>query len=122
MRVYDKMAPLTEEERRFAEQNYIVLENYLRYRRISYSEYYDVCAYGFLKAVKRWFSRPELHVYSFTTIANKAMWSYVYSEKQKQKRRIQTVSLDEILPGTEGITYLDTITYRNTDFQYSCYG
>lgn len=122
MRIYEKMTPLTEEEQIFAAQNYNILENYLRYRRLSFNDYYDVCAYGFLKAVKRWFSRPELHAYSFTTIANKAMWSYVYSEKQKQKRRIQTVSLYETIPGTEGITYFDTITYQNTDFQYSCYG
>lgn len=44
------------------------------------------------------------------------MRSAVGHERQKQKRRIQTVSLDEPIPGTDGLTYADIVTEENLNY------
>ena len=38
------------------------------------------------------------------------MRSAVSNEKRKQARRIKTVSLDDPIPGTDGMTWADIIT------------
>lgn len=107
-----KLTPLTQEEKVFAEENHSVLVWYLNTQKLDKSEYYDVAAMGYLQAVKQWFARPELHQWSFSTIARQSMRSRVHNERQKQNR-LPTVSLDEVVPGTDGLTYGDTITYKN---------
>jgi len=37
------------------------------------SEYYDIAAFGYLSAVRRYLTHPELRQYAFSTIAWKAM-------------------------------------------------
>lgn len=72
--------------------------------------YLDVAVFGYLLAVKRWFARPDLYRYEFTTIACAAMRSAIGNEQRKQSRRIKTVSLDDPIPGTDGMTWEDIIT------------
>ena len=79
-------------------------------RALPKDEYYDIVALGFLLAVKKWFSRPDLYQYEFSTIAWASMRSAVSNEKRKQARRIKTVSLDDPIPGTDGMTWADIIT------------
>ena len=107
-----KLTPLTLEEKAFAEEHHSVLVWYLNTQKLDKSEYYDVAAMGYLQAVKQWFARPELHQWSFSTIARQSMRSRVHNERQKQNR-LPTVSLDEVVPGTDGLIYGDTITYNN---------
>lgn len=45
------------------------------------------------------------------------MRSAIGNEQRKQERRIQTVSLDEVIPGTEDATYGDIITYENLNYK-----
>lgn len=107
-----KLTPLTPEEQAFAAENHSVLVWYLKANKLDKSEFYDVAAIGYLQAVKKWFARPELHKWAFATIAGQSMRSRVHLERKKQDR-LPTVSLDEIVPGTDGLTYGDTITYKN---------
>jgi len=44
------------------------------------------------------------------------MRSAVDNERRKQSRRIQTISLDEVIPGTEGLTWADMVTEDNLDY------
>jgi hypothetical protein len=73
-------------------------------------EYLDVAVFGYLLAVKRWFARPDLYRYEFTTIACAAMRSAIGHEQHKRSRQIKTVSLDDPIPGTDGMTWADIIT------------
>lgn len=66
--------------------------------------------FRYLLTVEKWFREPRLYRYEFTTIAWKAMRSAVGHEKEKQRRRIKTVSLDDPVPGTDGLTWQDIIT------------
>lgn len=109
-----KLTPLTAEERDFAEEHHDLVFRYLAKRNLSQDEWYDVVALSYLRSVKKWFARPDLWKYRFSTIAFDCMWSAVGAERRRRSRRIEAaVSLDEGPPGTEGLTYGDTVTYEN---------
>lgn len=78
----------------------------------------DVVAIGYLKAVKSWYARNELHEYSFSTIAKQAMRSYIGNELKKVERRIKTISLNAIVGDSDGMTLMDMVTY---DSYLNCY-
>lgn len=111
--------PLSPEEQIFAEMHHSIIGRFLRSRNLPEDEWYDVVVFRYLHSVKKWFQRPDLHCYKFNTIAWKAMGSAVHNEQEKQKRRIQPVSLDTIIPGTEDMTLMDTITYDNMQYLYT---
>lgn len=106
------LTPLTPEEQAFAEENHSALEWCMRIQGLD-DDLYDVAAFGYLQAVKKWFARPELQRWSFKTVVKQNVRSYVGAERRKQDRRIQTISLDEVIPGTDDLTYKDTITEEN---------
>lgn len=112
-----KNAPLTKKERDFAEENHGIVLWYLKKCGLNPDEWYDVVIFRYMLSVQHWFARPSLHRHKFSTIACRAMSSAIYNERKKQKIRIPTISLDEIIPGTEGMTYGDTVTYQNLDYK-----
>lgn len=116
MHARTQYAPLTLEEKRFAEDNHQVVIWYLRERGLNYDEWYDVVIFRYLLAVKKWFAQPELHRWKFSTIAKQAMRSAIGNEQRKRKNQIRTISLDSIVPGTEDLTFMDIITEDNLNF------
>lgn len=109
-----KLTPLTEQEREFAEEHHGLVLSYLTKKNLSQDEWYDVIAFAYLRSVKKWFARPDLRKYRFSTIAFRDMWSAVGSEWGRRSRRIKiAISLDERPPGTQDVTYGDAITYEN---------
>lgn len=111
-------SPLTEEEQIFAAENYYLVRKYLKIRQLPYDEWHDVVIFRFLRSVKRWFALPELHEHSFEIVAFYAMRSAIGHELERQQQEIRTVSLDEPIPGTNGLTYADTITCENCEIIY----
>lgn len=110
------LTPLTPEEQQFAADNHDCLQWAIRKQCLD-RELTDIAAIGYIHAVKKWFARPDLHKWSFRTIVNQTIRSYVCSERRKQTRTIQTVSLDAEIPGTDGLTYGDIITTDNIRYQ-----
>lgn len=111
--------PLTVEEQQFATDNHYLVYKYLRLRKLPSDDWYDVVIFRYLRSVKRWFAFPELHDHNFEIIAFYAMRSAIGHEMDKQKRRVQTVSLDEPIPGTNGLTYADVITCENARVSFA---
>ena len=111
-------SPLTEEEQVFAADNYYLVRKYLKIRKLPYDEWHDVVIFRFLRSVKRWFAIPELHQHSFEIVTFYAMRSAIGHEQERQAQEIPVISLDEPIPGTEGLTYGDTITNENYNFIY----
>lgn len=99
-----------------AAHNCVIIDRFLAKNRLPTAEWYDIVVFGYLLAVEKWFSRPELCRYSFSTIAWGSMMTCVGNERRAQERRIKTISLDDLIPGMEGITYADIITEENLDF------
>ena len=111
------LTPLTPEEQQLAADNHDCLQWAIRKQCLD-RELTDIAAIGYIHAVKKWFARPDLHKWSFRTIVNQTIRSYVCSERRKQTRTIQTVSLDAEIPGTDGLTYGDIITTDNIRYQH----
>lgn len=118
--------PLNENERIFAEKNIDVLDKYLSRRHLDYSTYYDVAVFGFLRAVIRYLSEPELQKYRFSTIANSAMNTEVsnyHRALNRKKRKAVVLNIDaamfagglpisEILPDARGIDFEKQLSDR----------
>lgn len=105
--------PLSSYERALAEQNHKLVFAFLHAHQLPPEEYYDVVIFRYLLTVESWFRRPELYHYEFSTLAWRAMSSALCHERQKERRRVKTVSLDDFLPGSEGLTWGDVITEEN---------
>lgn len=81
------LAPLTEEQRRFAEQHHGLVYAFLKETSHSAVEYYDAAALGFLQAVQRYLTQPWLRRYAFPTVAWRAMGRGVSTEHRTEERR-----------------------------------
>lgn len=110
------LSPLSPAEQTLAEQNFYMVNRFLSSQRLSPDEWFDVVIFRYLLTVKNWFRRPELYRYEFSTIAWKAMSSAVHNERKKQDRRIKTISLEDPIPGTEGLTWGDIVTEDNQNY------
>lgn len=111
-----QLSPLTAAEQAVATQNAYMISRFLAANRLPVDDWYDVVVFRYLLTVKKWFARPELYKYEFSTLAWQGMRSAVDSERRKQRRRIQTVSLDEVIPGTDGFTWADIVTEDNLEY------
>ena len=104
---------LTEEQREYAELQHDIIKVYLRANRLSESEFYDVVIFGFLRAVRKYFDRPELRIYPFRSIAWRAMDTEVGNYRRAQNRQMRKAavySLDEGVRGCESLTLADVIS------------
>ena len=81
------LAPLTEEQRQFAERHHGLVYAFLRETGHSAADYYDAAALGFLQAVQRYLTQPWLRRYAFPTVAWRAMGRGVATEHRTEERR-----------------------------------
>ena len=65
--------PLNDTQRIFAEKNHNLVYKFLHEKNLPASEYYDIVIFGYLRAVQRYLSEPNLAGYSFATVAWRAM-------------------------------------------------
>jgi hypothetical protein len=106
------MEPLTADEAQFAADSHSLVFHYLSMCQLSLDEYYDIVALGYLRAVKKWFSRTDLRrKYKFTTIAWSCMRTDVgnFQKSLRRRERHEAFSLDSPIPGAEHLTHADTI-------------
>ena len=68
--------PLTPEQVCFATKNHRLIFRFLNIQQLSKEEYYDIAVFGYLKAVRDYYSRIELRQYAFSTIC----WRYMSRE------------------------------------------
>lgn len=78
---------LTEQQRRFAAEHHNLIYSFLHEKGWSVSEYYDIAAFGFLRAVRRYLTVPELDRYAFSSIAWPAMSQCIASFHRAEARR-----------------------------------
>ena len=100
---------LTREEADFSEEHLSIVWWFLNEKKLPADDWFDVVVLRYLLTVKRWFTLPQLWRYSFTTLAVSAMKSAVNTERRKQNRRPQTISLDAPYKGTYGKPLIEYI-------------
>ena len=112
---------LTKEQQEFAAENHYLVENFLKFRNLNANEYYDVIIFGFLRAVRNYFMRPELQEYNFSTIAQYSMKSDLINHYRKQgrkKRRAYVFSLDRQDYDDNDMTIAETVAAPDTTSDY----
>ena len=93
------MKPLTEEQRRVAEENHNLVYEFLHKNHLAESEYYDVVVFGYLQGVQDYCEKPALHRYTLSTVAWKKMQCKLndhYRRVSKRKRNCQEVELSDL--------------------------
>lgn len=65
--------PLNDTQRIFAEKSHNLVYKFLHEKNLPASEYYDIVIFGYLRAVQRYLTDPNLAGYSFATVAWRAM-------------------------------------------------
>lgn len=83
-------AALTEEQRRFAAENHDLIYRFLHRKGWAVDEYYDIAALGYLSAVWRYHTMPELRRYAFSTVAWRSMAGSIASFHRAEARRLET--------------------------------
>ncbi|MCL2775837.1 MAG: hypothetical protein FWD71_21195, partial [Oscillospiraceae bacterium] len=56
------LGKLTDEQREFAAKYHYLVENFLKFRHLDRDEYYNAIILGYLRAVRKYFLRPELQI------------------------------------------------------------
>ena len=98
--------PLTREQREFATKWHNLIYSLLNEKGLPEEDYYDIVVFGFLRAVRRYFTEPALQQYAFSTIAWQAMESDLsnhYKAKYRQKRNGYTISIHTLTYGSEPV-------------------
>ena len=88
--------PLTPEQRLFAAEHHGLVYAFLKEKDLPENEYYDIVIFGFLRAVRRYFTEAALSKYKFSTIA----WNCMYVDlcnyfraQHRQKRNATVISI-----------------------------
>ena len=93
------MRTLTEEQKIFAEQHHMLVEQFLWKKHLERSEFYDVVIFGYLEAVQEYLEKPELSKYPFSSIAWRKMKycminEYIYRNCPKRNAPMGTYHED----------------------------
>jgi len=98
------LTALTNEQRQFAAESHNLIYAYLKEKGWPEQEYYDIAAFGFLRAVKRYLTEPGLRRYAFSTIAWRNMGQSIDSFHHSETLRRESEQ-----------RYLDTVRNRASD-------
>ena len=92
------LRPMTQEERKFAEQNHDLVTEYIRKKHLAMNDYYDIVIFGYLSAVQQYFRNPPAGV-EFKAMAFRAMKDSILRDGEynaRAKRCGVTVGLDDV--------------------------
>lgn len=101
--------PLNETQRIFADKNHNLVYKFLHEKNLPASEYYDIVIFGYLRAVQRYLTDPNLAGYSFSTVAWRAMEGEVVNTHRTDKRRFRVIRF--VRPRQ---SYTGHLTWRST--------
>jgi len=79
---------MSDEERQFASENHSLIMSFLRSGHLVQSEYYDIAAWGYLRAVMRYYRVPSLQKYPFSSLAWKSMRHSIAAFRRAEARRL----------------------------------
>ena len=109
------MRTLTGEQKIFAEQHHMLVEQFLWKKHLERAEFYDVVIFGYLEAVQEYLEKPELSKYKFSSIAWRKMKycminEYIYRNCPKRNA----------LMGTYREDYEPVLTREQVSEQMNC--
>lgn len=78
--------PLTPEQQVFAAEHHDLVFDFLQKNGLAQDTYYDVVIFGYLRAVRRYFTEPRLRQYQFSSIAWRCMRADLISHSRANQR------------------------------------
>ena len=91
--------PLTKEQQAFATAHHSLVYKFLNENRLPEDEFYDVVIFGYLKAVRDYFSDLTAQQFTFSTIANRRMKFCLFDYFRTQERRKRNMEVLSIHVG-----------------------
>ncbi len=120
---YGNLQPLTEAERRTAEENHDkIVYGFLKRHKFHIDDYYSIAVVGYLKGVQTHHRNPDCQKWALSTICEKDMMREILNENRNNSRqkRMPTggfVSLDEAF-ADYGESYINTIPSPTLEDEY----
>lgn len=115
IRLENSLRPLTDEEREFAGERYKIIYRVMHDYKISDNDCFDELLFYYFNAVQRWFTIPELHQWSFNTIAYHGIEGGIKYYKKKMVTHKAPLSLDADLDGDGSGERYNIWTLPSTD-------
>ena len=106
-----KLTKLTDAQHDFAAEHHDLLLRFLKEKGLRENDYYDIAVFGYLRAVQIYDERPELHSYSFKTIAYKRMYAALWNHFRSlraQKRNAVVYSLSAA--ASDGLAFSECVS------------
>lgn len=94
------MKPMTDEQRKLAEDNHDLVYKFLKENHLSVDQYYDVVIFGYLCAVQEYCEKTNLKHFSLATLAWKKMkreLMHYYAYLSSAKHSYTTISLHDYI-------------------------
>ena len=105
----EQLRTLTREERKFSEENYHLIMDFMKKSQLDAEEFFDIVVFDFLLSVEKYLNDPQLQAKcSFEAVSYMYMKRavFVYFRKQKAKKRSTEagadISLDSLDMNVEG--------------------
>lgn len=104
--------PMTDAQRRLAEENHDLVYAFLEENNLSVNQYYDVVIFGYLCAVQEYCEKPSLRKYKFATVAWKKMLCELKDYQRyisSKKNSYTTVSLNDYVSEGSDLRWEDVL-------------
>lgn len=106
------MKPMTDEQRKLAEENHDLVYAFLEENHLSVNQYYDVVIFGYLCSVQEYCENSHLKKYHLATLAWKKMKRELiryYKYLGSDKRSYSTVSFQDHISDNSSLCWEDVI-------------
>lgn len=116
----DQLRPLTREERKFSEENYYLIMDFMKKSKLNTEEFFDIVVFDFLLSVEKYLSNPQLQAKcSFEAVSYMYMKRavFVHFRKQKAQKRSTEAGADVSLNGDPMDIYITMETTSNIEYR-----
>jgi DNA-directed RNA polymerase specialized sigma24 family protein len=95
--------PLTDEQKKFAEDYYDYLFSFMKERHLDFEEWYEILIIPYLESVKKYFYYEPAKQYKFYTVMSRrletAMLNHFRAENRLKRKPKELLSLDYMVEG-----------------------
>ena len=81
----EQLRPLTREERKFSEENYHLIMDFMKKSKLDAEEFFDIVVFDFLLSVEKYLNDPD-RVRKVNAVSNKKVEGDVWKHRQRSKK------------------------------------
>lgn len=118
----EQLRTLTREERKFSEENYHLIMDFMKKSQLDVEEFFDIVVFDFLLSVEKYLNDPQLQAKcSFEAVSYMYMKRavFVYFRKQKAKKRSTGAGTDISFDVVDMFIHNQYIMENTTELEYN---